>query len=113
MSVPQNHDNRKARNKYDDQKRNYYQNGMRYPDRLVYKWFNFLILFFSWTKYGTIGAIIPGSKFIAFKTPLSDEFFIGKPETPFGLKDVVETVRTLIFPYIDFIIYMLSMMFLY
>jgi len=78
MSVPQNHDNRKARNKYDDQKRNYYQNGMRYPDR--------------WTKYGTIGAIIPGSKFIAFKTPLSDEFFIGKPETPFGLKDVVETV---------------------
>ena len=55
----------------------------------------FKFKFYSWTKYGTIGKVIPGSKFIAFKTPLSDEFFIGKPETPFGLKDVVETVSTL------------------
>ncbi|KAE9553437.1 hypothetical protein FO519_003350 [Halicephalobus sp. NKZ332] len=78
MSLQRHRDNKKSQAKEDHPKRNFYQNGMRYPDR--------------WTKYGTIGRVMSGSKFIAFKTPLSDEFFIGKPETPFGLKDVVETV---------------------
>uniref|UniRef100_A0A7E4ZYV2 TYR_PHOSPHATASE_2 domain-containing protein n=1 Tax=Panagrellus redivivus TaxID=6233 RepID=A0A7E4ZYV2_PANRE len=47
-----------------------------------------------WTNYSPIGEIINDSRFIAFKTPLSDNFFEGKSAPPFGPKSVVDHVSS-------------------
>uniref|UniRef100_A0A914Y3Z0 Tyrosine specific protein phosphatases domain-containing protein n=1 Tax=Panagrolaimus superbus TaxID=310955 RepID=A0A914Y3Z0_9BILA len=49
--------------------------------------------FFRWEKYLPLGQLIPGTRFIAFKTPLSDHFFAGKNDIPFMIPDIVKEVE--------------------
>uniref|UniRef100_A0AC34FA32 RNA/RNP complex-1-interacting phosphatase n=1 Tax=Panagrolaimus sp. ES5 TaxID=591445 RepID=A0AC34FA32_9BILA len=46
-----------------------------------------------WEKYLPLGQLMPETRFIAFKTPLSNHFFEGKDDVPFMIPDIVKEVE--------------------
>jgi hypothetical protein len=62
----------------------------KYPDR--------------WSKYPPLGQLIPGTRFLPFKTPLSFHFFEGKDDIPFMISDIVKEVSVILDPFLLFIV---------